>query len=287
MLSRWRFWLVLVLLAGGAGLATLGTGDSRVGLGSLRSLWSDGLRDVDQVGMRLTRLTDAEEMKIGADLAGRFPAEDEAASAYVTDVARSMLPYLRRKGIRYRFHVIESPQINAFALPGGEIFVNSALLGFVESEAELAAVVGHEMAHVDLRHCVEHYQYQVKLGGLAELAHRLATMGFSPDQELDADADGQRMSAEAGYDPSAAAALFERMKEKFHEPTRTAAKTPAGEVAGALSEALGAWFRTHPPSEERAQRLARHRAAGRVYTGRRNLRERIARSGREYPEEFH
>src|SRR4029077_11517551 len=122
--------------------------------------------------------------------------EDADAGRYVMGVAQPLLPYLRRPGIRCEFHVIDSPLTNAFALPGGQIFVMRGLLEFVESEAELAAVLGHEMSHVDLRHCIEHYQYEAKLkkagvpelGWIVETAHRLVMLGFSPQQELEADA---------------------------------------------------------------------------------------------------
>ena len=163
-MTRIRFFIVLALLAAGAVLATRGTADPDVSLSSLVELWSDALRDADQVGMKLTRVSDAEEMRIGSDLArGITETEDEADTAYVKAVAQPLLAHVRRQGIHYEFHVIESPQINAFALPGGQIFVMRGLLDFVDSEAELAAVLGHEISHVDLRHCIERYQYEAKL----------------------------------------------------------------------------------------------------------------------------
>jgi predicted Zn-dependent protease len=299
-----KFALVLSLLLVGAVLATRGTSDPRVSLASLVELWTDTLRDTDQIGMKMTRVSDAEEMKIGSDLArgvtdlGR---EDADAGSYVSAVGQPLLSHLRRPGIHYQFHVIDSPQINAFALPGGQIFVMSGLLDFVESEAELAAVLGHEMSHVDLRHCIERYQYEAglkkagapELGWLVEMAHRLATLGFSPQQELEADAQGERLNVESGYDPDAEPALFARMKTKLHEPSRPQATTPAGEVGEAAGEAIQAYFRSHPPSEERVARLndilARHRQelAGRsFYVGKENLRERVPKSSREYPGEF-
>jgi len=299
-----KFALVLSLLLVGAVLATRGTSDPRVSLASLVELWTDTLRDTDQIGMKMTRVSDAEEMKIGSDLArgvtdmGR---EDADASRYVSAVGQPLLSHLRRRGVHYQFHVIDSPQINAFALPGGQIFVKTGLLDFVESEAELAAVLGHEMSHVDLRHCIERYQYETRLkkagapelAWLVEMAHRLATLGFSPQQELEADAQGERLNVESGYDPDAEPALFLRMKTKLHEPSRVQATTPAGEVREAAGEAIGAYFRTHPPSEERVARLndmlARHRQelAGRpFYVGKENLRERVPKSSREYPGEF-
>ncbi len=299
-----RFGVVLAVLVAGAILATRGTSDPEVSLSSLVELWSDTLRDTDQIGMKLTRVSDAEEMRIGSDLARgvmNMGAEDAAASAYVAGVAQPLLPHLRRHGIRYQFHVIDSPQVNAFALPGGHVFVMRGLLEFVQSEAELAAVLGHEMSHVDLRHCIERYQYEAKfkkagapeLGWIVEVAHRLVTHAFSPEQELEADAQGERLSIESGYDPDAAAGLFARMQAHFHEPPRVQANTPAGEAAQAAGEAIESYFRTHPPSEERVRKLngmvARHRRelAGRAfYVGKRNLEERVPRSSRTFPDEY-
>ena len=259
-----RIAIVLILVAAGAGLATLGTTDSRINLSSVRALWSDTLRDADQIGMRLTRLSEADEMKIGADLARSLGPYTE--DAHVAAVGRSLLGHTRRRGIRYQFHVVASTEGHAFALPGGRVFVTTSLLRFLKSDAELAAVLGHEISHVDLRHCIERYQYQFRLkkagfpdelGWLTEFAHHLATMGFSQDQELEADAQGERFAIEAGYDPDAAARLFSRMATKFQERTRPRANTPAGEVTQAMGEAFGAYFRTHPPSEERARALER------------------------------
>jgi predicted Zn-dependent protease len=301
-MTRIRFFIVLVLLAAGAALATRGTADPDVGLKSVVELWTDALRDADQVGMKLTRMSDAEEMKIGAELAHGITdmgAEDAADTAYVASVAQPLVAHVRRQGIRYEFHVVESPQINAFALPGGQIFVMRGLLDFVESEAELAAVLGHEISHVDLRHCVEHYQYQAKLekagvpelGSMVEMAHRLAKLGFSPEQERDADALGQTLSVQAGYNPDAAVGLFQHMQVKFHEPARTYATTPAGELAQAAGGAIGSYFRTHPPSEDRARRLLqlaeKYHNGDSYYTGKQNLHDRIPRSSHAYPEEFH
>src|SRR3984893_6684639 len=200
-MPRTRFFIVLAVLAAGAALASLGTPDRDVSLASLADLWSDALRDTDQVGMRLTRVSDAEEMNIGADLAHDLAASsvrDSAAEAYVTEVAQPLLKHVRRGGIRYQFHVIDSPDINAFALPGGQIFVMTGLLNFAQSEAELAAVVGHEISHVDQRHCIERYQYEIKFGSVVEVAHRIATAGFSHYQELDGDASRERIRLEGG-----------------------------------------------------------------------------------------
>ena len=299
-----RFLIVLALLIACCVLATIGTTDSRVNLSSLLSIFSDVGRDTDQVGMRLTRLSDADEMRIGEEMtraAVDFGREDQKASEYVTDVALGLVPHVRRQGIRYRFHVVEVDHINAFALPGGQVFVTTGFLRFAESEAELAAVLGHEISHVDLRHSVERYQYEYKLkkagvpevGWMVETVHRLATIGFAPYQELDADSEGEALAVEAGYDPEAAGTLFLRMNARLNQTSSAHPTTPEGEMSQALREAIGAFFRSHPPSEDRVRQLQNlvrkqhHALAGKkVYVGAENLQRRIARSRLPIPQEF-
>jgi predicted Zn-dependent protease len=254
-----RFLIVLTLLGISVALATLRAPRSAVSLASLRQLWSDTLRDADQPGMRLTRLSDAEEMRLGTDLTSTMEhrwVPDSEGTTRVARVARPMLAHVRRRAIAYQFHAIDEPLINAFALPGGQIIVTTGMLSFVESDSELAVAIGHEIAHVDLRHAVEHYQYQYRLGSLVEIFHRLATMPFSADQELDADAEGLRLAIAGGYNAAAAPAIFARMERKFHEGARLPATTPAGELAQSLGDAMESYFRTHPPTEERARRMA-------------------------------
>lgn len=299
-----RTLLVFTTLTAGATVASVGAKDPNVSLGSLLDLWSDALRDTDQAGMKATRVSDSEEMAIGSQMAQALlssQVKNAADAAYVTEVAQALLPGLRRKGIAYEFHVIESKTVNAFALPGGEIFVYTGMLDFLESEAELAAILGHEISHVDLRHCIEHYQYEAQLkkvgladaGALIEFAHTLATLPFTHYQESEADAQGERLAIEARYDPDAASAVFLRMKKAFGEPSRQPANTPAGELAQAAGKTLEDYFRSHPPSEDRAQALNkmvetnRSRFAGKqFYVGRKNLQDGTAMSKQSWPQEW-
>jgi predicted Zn-dependent protease len=300
---RTRFYLVLASLIAGAALATRGTPDPVVSLESLTELWSDTLRDTDQIGMKVTRVSDADEMRIGAELArgaAEFGPVDDPQD-YVNAVGKIVAQHVSRHGIHYQFRVINSAAINAFALPGGQIFVTIGTLNFIQSEAELAAILGHEIAHVDLRHCIERYQYEAKLtksglkqvGQMVEIAHHLATFSFAQYQESDADAQSERMSIESGYDPTAAAGLLRRMQAHFGERARSPATTPSGEVAQSVDDTLASFFRTHPRSEERTRALdaivAMQRSSLRgkpPYVGWRNLAERVPRSIREYPAEY-
>ena len=292
------------MLACGAAVS-VGQLDSNVSLDSAREIWADVLRDVDEFGLHATRVPAHKEMQLGNEIAAQIKnwgPEDPEASKYVTAVAAQLLPNVNRKAIHYQFHVIKSPQINAFAIPGGHVYVLTGLLDFLESEAELAAILGHEMSHVDLRHCIERYQYELALkkvgapdvGILVGLAHQFASLGYAQFQELEADASGERLSIEAGYDPDAAIAVFQRMKTRFGESAAAPARTPLGEVGRAVGEALGAYFETHPPSQERARQLtemvARNHGTltGRTfYRGIANYQKRIPRNTQDFDAENH
>lgn len=303
MAGRRALAIVLALLVAGGVATWLGRPDEEVTLSSVAEMWGDVLRDADQFGFRLTRMADREEMDLGRTIAGRVGArwsEDPEATRYVSAVGQALAPHVRRRGIQYEFHVVRSPSINAFAIPGGQVFVFTGMLDFLHSEAELAAILGHEMAHVDLRHCVERYQYQAALGKvglrevgqLAELTRRVLAAGYTKYQEVEADAQGVRVSVEGGYAPEAGAEVFERLAARFGRPRPPRATTPVGEVAQAAGEAMGSYLWSHPPSDTRAHRLEvivagyRRQLAGRtVYVGVENYRQRIPRSEREFPEE--
>lgn len=295
-----RSLIILALLIVAAVIVALGDVDRAVGLRPVLEVWADVLRDADQVGLQLTRVPDEEEMefgrKVGAELLGRAPRNAEW-ERYVSAVGRALTPHVRRKGMQYDFHVLDVGVINAFAAPGGQVFVTRGLLEFVGSEAELSAVLGHEISHVDLRHCIERFQYEIALeklgmapvGQLAELMRGILTVGYQQYQEFEADAQGIRLCIEAGYDPNDGIAFFERMQRRFGNRTaQPKANTPVGEAAVVLGEAMGSYFDSHPPSAERVSRIrelvARNRARldGLVlYRGVENLRQRIPRRQKE------
>ena len=289
--------LVTLAAVGGILLGRSKT-EHETGLDSVLELTTDLTRDVNQVGLVVTRISDEREVEIGRAIEREIAASglvkrDPALQAYVTEVARPLLEYTRRKTIPYRFYIIGSQAINAFAISGGAVYVTTGMLDFLESEAELAAILGHEISHVDLKHCVEQLQYQVaarKIGGdglaaIASLGSLLVGLGFSEQQELEADARGVLLAAAAGYDPMAARATFQRLSQR--EP-KTRAGQPTlmvGELAVALEKALQQYFATHPPTETRIRefetlfaRNARSWRGRTFYEGRWNYQERIPRS---------
>ena len=125
------FIIVLALLLGGGALVTLGKMDQKTDLSAVLEMWGDALRDTDRVTLEATRVSDAKEMRFGNELRQRLPADDPTWTPYVNAVGQTLVPNVRRQGITYQFHAIDSPEVNAFAIPGGHVFIFTGLLRFM------------------------------------------------------------------------------------------------------------------------------------------------------------
>jgi predicted Zn-dependent protease len=125
-----------------------------------------------------------------------------------------------KSGYPFKFHVLADPRtVNAFALPGGQIFITMALLSRLETEGQLAGVLGHEVGHVIARHSAEHIAKDNLTQGLtgafamgtgsmsgaqiAQMVGQMQMMKYGRDDELESDRLGLRLMSEAGYDPRA------------------------------------------------------------------------------------
>jgi predicted Zn-dependent protease len=162
----------------------------------------------------------------------KYPVvHNEFLQGYVRRIGERLAaaPAARESGFPFTFTVLQDPQVNAFALPGGPMFIFTGLLKTVDNEAQLAAVMAHEMSHVILRHGT-HEASKAKmveipallagevLGSRSILA-ALTNMGansfilkFSRDAESDADALGAHLMADAGYDPIEMARFFAKLQ---------------------------------------------------------------------------
>src|SRR5438309_10241930 len=104
--------------------------------------------------------------------------------------------------------------VNAFALPGGHVFVGGGLLRFMDTEDQLAAVLGHEVEHIDHYHCAERVQVEARLrgiplSGLIDLPIKFFQQGYTKEQELEADREGTTLAVMAGYSAEGAIRMFE------------------------------------------------------------------------------
>lgn len=242
--------------------------ETRVGPQAVLGALADTQREISRVPARLTRLTDDEEIRIGDELAQRYlarggtlSASDTAVAGYVSTVGRSVSGRARRK-LDYKFHYIpDSSFINAFALPGGHVFIGKGLIQQMDSEDELAGVLGHEVEHVDNYHSNERVALQARLrnlpfGELAALPVELFQAGYSKEQELEADRDGTSLAVMAGYSPQGALHMFQKFA-KLHREYVTKAERPDQELSHVAIEGIVGYFRSHPLPEEREAQIAR------------------------------
>jgi predicted Zn-dependent protease len=171
------------------------------------------------------------EVALGLRLARRIdkelpPLADEAAQQRVKDLGARLAAVSDRRELVYRFTAVEGEQVNAFALPGGFIYVFQGLLEKT-SDSELAAVLAHEVAHVAARHAVKRYEAGLgaqlaQLAGLAAgrsdaargvgIALRAAQLAYSRQDELEADRLGVRYLQAAGIDPHGMLEMLEKIQ---------------------------------------------------------------------------
>jgi len=229
---------------------------------------ADAQRDLSRVPMRLTRLSDEEEIAIGNQLADQYsgvtaqlsPAE-LGLENYVRRVGNNVLLHAHRR-LPYSFHLVPNrAMINAFSLPGGPVYVGEGLLDLMTSEDQLAAVLGHEVEHIDHYHCVERVQIEARLrnlkldvvGALVQIPLTVWETGYNKDEELEADREGMRLAVLSGYSPYGAVTLFEKFA-KLHNEYIIHAQSPEQELSELAIQSLEGYFRSHPqPSERLAQ----------------------------------
>jgi predicted Zn-dependent protease len=190
------------------------------------------------------------------------PYSDPRLEAYVSELGQKLAKRSERPDLPWEFHVLDDPAVNAFALPGGPVFVTRGILGYMTSEAELAAVMGHECGHVAAKHSVE----MISRAQLAELGIGLGSifvpsvgrfsqvigagvqilfLQYSRDNELQADAIGLRYAYNLGYDVRAMKDLFVMLD------------AVGKREGGRLPE----WLATHPNPGNRLERTEQQIAA--------------------------
>lgn len=209
-------------------------------------------------------MSPVQEERIGADehkkileLFGPVQAGDPL-QIYLEEVGAKVAANTERTEVKYKFFLLDSPIVNAFALPGGYIYASRGLLVQANSEAELAGVLAHEIGHITARHSAERYSHGIltSLGSLvlavaSENANvaRAASMGsdlyiksYSRSQEHQADDLGIRYLQRAGYDTGAMASFL---------TTLAAHDTLQKRIAGYTEGSGFNYFSTHPPTQDR------------------------------------
>lgn len=212
---------------------------------------------------KIAGLTPAEEQQVGLD-AHRIVRQKHRIVNRPDQLKRIRSladPFLQNRPADappLRFFVIEDPNINAFAHVGGFIYVHTGLLKQIRDDEELRFVIGHEIAHCDLRHCVQSMTAIVRSqqtlgefgGGLAALAYRGIAVGYSEQKEFAADEHSYRQIRKAGHSHARAVLGLQMLLRYDQQPDGT------GRQKG-LGDHVAEHFRTHPPVRERIRRLER------------------------------
>lgn len=229
-------------------------------------------------------MSPAQETQVGADEHAKVmktygvPENAQALQNYVSEIGQKMAVNTERSDVQYKFTLLDSPMVNAFALPGGYVYVTRGLMALANNEAEFAGVVGHEIAHITARHAAERYSQNVlsTLGaaaiGLAldsntasqalGVGSQLYMSSYSRGQESQSDDLGIRYLHKAGYDTFAMASFLNSLDREAQLGNANAS------TSGGVD-----YFSTHPKTADRVNQ-ATAIAAG--YTANQKLVNRDA-----------
>jgi predicted Zn-dependent protease len=183
--------------------------------------------------------------------------ESKGLQDYINGVGQKMVPYSHRPDLAYHFAVLDTAVVNAFAAPGGYIYVTRGILALMGSEAELAAVLGHEMGHVAARHSMKQLSGQMlaqigltvgsllskdvrKLAGLAGIGMQLLFLKFSRSDEYQADSLGIDYARKAQYAPSEMLRFFTALENM---------------VTDAGGQSIPTFLSTHPMTSDRIAKV--------------------------------
>ena len=222
---------------------------------SLNTVGNAGNFLIETVG-DLNIFTDAEELQFGREFVAQHERQitlyrDPVVTNYINDLGQSLVRYSKRSDITYTFKVVDTKGVNAYAVPGGFIYVHLDLIRAAKNESELASVLGHEIGHIVGRHSMKRLTqaYSLELlkqvildeddGALKKLVADILAAGllfrYSRDHERESDFYGVRNVYDAGIHPEGAATFFETIRE----------------MRGRTPSSLEKFLSTHPMPGER------------------------------------
>lgn len=211
----------------------------------------------------LSLMSEAQEVQLGQEMDVQVRNEmglydDPALQKYVQDIGLRLARVSERPNLPWHFAVVDEPAVNAFALPGGYIYVTRGILPFLDDEAQLAGVLGHEIGHVTARHAAQQYTKATTAGlgvtllsifvpearplqGITETALGVLFLKHGRDDELQADGLGVQYAARTGWDPAGVAGMLTTLA-RLDEATGSRKGVPN-------------WLTTHPAPADRVQKV--------------------------------
>jgi predicted Zn-dependent protease len=209
----------------------------------------------------LSLVSESQEIQMGKEASAQVAQSiglynDSKVQSYVAEIGKRMAAQSERPNLPWEFHVVDDAAVNAFAIPGGFIYVTRGLMGAINTEAELASVLGHEIGHVTHRHSVQQISKSqlaqlglgigsilssdiARFGQLASAGLSLLFLKYGRDAENQADQSGFRYALQQNYD-------VREMPKVFQTLSRISETGGAGK--------LPEWLSTHPNPENRIER---------------------------------
>ena len=216
-------------------------------------------------------MSEQDEISLGAryheEILQQYGAyDDNALQAYVNQIGQRLAQKSHRSALTFHFTVLDTPVINAFALPGGYVYITRGIMAYLNSEAELAGVLGHEIGHVTARHSVRQhgtatmtnvigsiliYQAGAQSQDLVNILGTAIVRGYGREHELEADRLGAEYLARIGYDPEQMIDVVRVLKnQELYEKQRA-------EEEGRQANVYHGIFATHPDNDDRLQEVVR------------------------------
>ena len=208
-------------------------------------------------------MSEAQEIQLGHEMDAQVKREmgvyeDAELQRYVADIGMRLARASERPNLPWHFTVVDEPAVNAFALPGGYIYITRGILPFLNDEEQMAGVLGHEIGHVTARHSAQQYTKATSAGvgltllsifvpearplqGAAETALGVLFLKYGRDDELQADRLGTQYTAKSGWDPRGVGGML-RTLERL-------------DAASGSSKGVPNWLSTHPSPGDRVQKV--------------------------------
>jgi predicted Zn-dependent protease len=208
---------------------------------------------LNETVLEITALSDEEENAIGEELDKQISQDlrfTREKKFNIKKIFNNLSQYVERTKINYNYKIVRTDEVNAYAIAGGNMYINTGILDFLDDEDEIAFVIAHEISHNEKRHCIKRVQYAVlassvdpSFGGIVQVAYGMYSMPFSKYDEFDADENGVKIMLKAGYKKSGAVSFFEKL-EKLEKEYGTDQR-----------DALNDFISSHPTARERRDRV--------------------------------
>lgn len=208
------------------------------------------INDLTKISLNILDISEAEENDVGIALGAELETEMKTGSTKKWDVKKifnKVVKTVSRKNIKYSFKIIADDEVNAFAIAGGKVYINTGLLDFVKSEDELAFIIAHELAHIDKKHCINKIKLtylagkvNVTLAMLVDELKAVYDIPFNKYDEFEADDLGVTMMQKAGYNKKGGIDFFKRLAVYYEESER---------------DPINDFVASHPLSLERSKRI--------------------------------